>query len=76
MQTKKTKKLGKKPAHSNSTIDQNNDDVTVSVDDLDWKGVPLPDRFEDAGGFLGLEEIDGVDVVRPEGKGDIQFKVS
>lgn len=35
----------------------------------------MPDRLEDAEGFFGLEEIDGVDVVRPNGTGEIQFKV-
>jgi ATP-dependent RNA helicase DDX24/MAK5 len=47
----------------------------VTVDDLDWKAVALPDRLEDAEGFFGLEEIEGVDVLKPEGKGDVRFKV-
>lgn len=47
----------------------------VTVDDLDWKEVSLPDKLGDAEGFFGLEEIEGVDVLRPEGKGDIRFKV-
>lgn len=50
-------------------------DGIVGIDDLNWKEVSLPDRLEDATGFFGLEEIDGVDVVRPEGKGNIRFKV-
>lgn len=47
----------------------------VKIDDLDWRQVTLPDRLEDAEGFFGLEEIDDVDVLKPEGKGDVQFKV-
>lgn len=51
-------------------------DGLVEVDDLDWKAVSLPDRLDDAGGFFGLEEIEGVEVVRPaEGKGQVKFKV-
>lgn len=50
-------------------------DGVVGLDDLNWKEVALPDRMEDAGGFFGLEEIDGVDVVRPQGNGEVQFKV-
>lgn len=49
--------------------------TTVSIDDLDWKAVSLPDRLGDAEGFFGLEEIDDVEVLKPEGKGDVQFKV-
>ncbi|KAA8644499.1 hypothetical protein EYZ11_004597 [Aspergillus tanneri] len=48
----------------------------VGIEDLNWKEVALPDRLEDAGGFFGLEEIDGVDIVRPEGGGEIRFKAS
>lgn len=51
------------------------DEYLVGVDDLNWKGVALPDRLEDAGGFFGLEEVEGVDIVRPQGNGEIRFKV-
>lgn len=50
-------------------------DAVYGVDDLDWKEVALPDRLEDAEGFFGLEEIDGVDIVRSQGNGEIRFKV-
>ncbi|KAJ5646891.1 ATP-dependent RNA helicase mak5 [Penicillium lividum] len=46
----------------------------VGVDDLNWKEVAMPDRMEDAEGFFGLEEIDGVDIIRPQGNGTVQFK--
>ena len=47
----------------------------VGESDLAWKEVTLPDRLEDAEGFFGLEEIDGVDIIREEGKPGIQFRV-
>ena len=55
-------------------------DSTISncifnTDELNWQKVQLPDRLDDAGGFFGLEEIEGVEVVRPKGKGQIKFKV-
>lgn len=36
----------------------------VAADSLPWNEVAMPDMFEDAEGFFGLEEVDGVDVVR------------
>lgn len=36
----------------------------VSVDALPWNEVEMPEMFEDAEGFFGLEEVDGVEVVR------------
>jgi len=47
----------------------------VSVDELKWSEVTLLDRFEDAEGFFGLEEIEGVEVVRPEGGEKVQYIV-
>jgi ATP-dependent RNA helicase DDX24/MAK5 len=48
----------------------------VDADALNWKEVALPDRLEDAEGFFGLEEIEGVDVLKPEGPGKLpRFKV-
>lgn len=67
-------KKRKKGSKSGSITDDDWDGV-VGLDDLNWKEVALPDRMEDAGGFFGLEEIDGVDVVRPQGNGEVQFKV-
>ena len=67
----------KKGANTGNATSQKEDssDGIIALDDLNWKAVPLPDRLEDATGFFGLEEIDDVDIVRPEGRGDIQFKV-
>ncbi|KAL2016922.1 hypothetical protein VTK56DRAFT_2839 [Thermocarpiscus australiensis] len=36
----------------------------TSVDALPWKSVDVPEMFDDAEGFYGLEEVEGVDVVR------------
>lgn len=37
---------------------------TVAADALPWNEVEMPDMFEDAEGFFGLEEVEGVEVVR------------
>lgn len=37
---------------------------TVAADSLKWKSVEIPEMFDDAEGFFGLEEVTGVDVVR------------
>jgi ATP-dependent RNA helicase DDX24/MAK5 len=43
----------------------------VAVDKLRWKTVEVPEMFDDAEGFYGLEEVEGVEVVR---QGDtVQF---
>lgn len=47
----------------------------VSLDQLAWKEVTIPDRFEDAEGFFGLEEIDDVQIVRDAGNGKVQYRV-
>lgn len=36
----------------------------VALDSLPWNEVKMPDMFDDAEGFYGLEEIDDVEVVR------------
>jgi hypothetical protein len=43
----------------------------VAVDALPWNEVKLPDMYDDAEGFFGLEEVEGVEVVK-EG-GNIKF---
>ncbi|KAF9870909.1 ATP-dependent rna helicase mak5 [Colletotrichum karsti] len=37
---------------------------SVGVNSLPWKKVDVPEMFDDAEGFYGLEVIDGVDIVR------------
>lgn len=46
---RKTQSVEKKQAH---------------VDSLRWKSVEVPEGFDDFEGFYGLEEIEGVDVVK------------
>lgn len=69
---KKRKRSGKP---INAAQKQPEPEVHVGVDDLDWKEVAMPDRLESYEGFYGLEEIDGVDIVKPQGKGELRFKV-
>ncbi|KAI9765439.1 MAG: ATP-dependent RNA helicase [Geoglossum simile] len=38
--------------------------IKVSLGDLDWKKVPMPDRLDDVEGFFGLEEVEGVEIAR------------
>ncbi|KAL4952820.1 ATP-dependent RNA helicase mak5 [Aspergillus filifer] len=71
MKFKKQKRTGKPSAASEKEPEP---EITVGVDDLDWKEVSLPDRLDDFEGFFGLEEIEGVDIVRPQGKGELKFK--
>jgi len=39
----------------------------VALDALPWNEVEMPDMFEDAEGFFGLEEVEGVEVIREGG---------
>ncbi|KAI1366442.1 DEAD/DEAH box helicase [Xylaria arbuscula] len=39
---------------------------SVGIDSLPWSKAKLPDMFNDAEGFYGLEEVEGVDVFRGE----------
>ncbi|KAL4922465.1 ATP-dependent RNA helicase mak5 [Aspergillus aurantiobrunneus] len=57
-----------------ATEEQPGPEVSVGIDDLNWKEVTLPDRLDSYEGFFGLEEIEGVDVVKPQGKGELRFK--
>lgn len=43
----------------------------VSVDALRWKSVDVPEMFDDAEGFFGLEVVEGVEIVKEGGK--VQF---
>lgn len=45
--------------------------LPVAADSLPWNEVEMPEMFDDAEGFFGLEEIEDVDVVRDGNK--IQF---
>ncbi|KAJ5190986.1 ATP-dependent RNA helicase mak5 [Penicillium cinerascens] len=67
-------KKRKKAAKSGPASDDSGWDGVVDLEDLNWKEVAMPDRMEDAGGFFGLEEIDGVDIIRSQGHGEVKFK--
>lgn len=49
--------------------------TAIAPDSLPWNEVALPDRLEDAEGFLGLEEVDGVEVVKDQESGTTAFRV-
>jgi ATP-dependent RNA helicase DDX24/MAK5 len=46
----------------------------VSLDQLAWSEVPMPDRLDDVEGFFGLEEIEGVEVIKRPGDRKVEFK--
>lgn len=47
----------------------------VLLDQLQWNEVALPDRLDDAEGFFGLEEIEGVEIIRDGDGGNVQYRV-
>ena len=47
----------------------------VKLDALSWKEVTFPERFDDAEGFFGLEEISDVEVIRDKSLGKIEYRV-
>ena len=47
----------------------------ISLDALPWAEVSLPDGFGDAEGFLGLEEISDVELVRGSTIGKLECRV-
>ncbi|CBF85492.1 hypothetical protein AN1750.2 [Aspergillus nidulans FGSC A4] len=71
LHVRKRKRTGKP---TNVAERESKPEVVVGVDDLNWKEVALPDRLDNFEGFFGLEEIEGVDIVRPQGNGQLRFK--
>ncbi|KAK4103263.1 DEAD-domain-containing protein [Parathielavia hyrcaniae] len=64
---KRTEGHGKRPkaAGASSKRQKNNAGKRVTgVDSLAWKSVEVPEMFDDAEGFYGLEEVEGVDIIR------------
>lgn len=39
----------------------------AKLDSLDWREVTMPDRLDDVEGFMGLEEVDDVQVISDTG---------
>lgn len=50
-------------------------DKAMTLDELPWAEVSLPAGFQDAEGFLGLEEISDVDLVRDSKSGRLDCRV-
>lgn len=50
------------------------DNDRTSIDKLAWQEVAMPDRLDDVEGFMGMEEVDGVDVFRTD-DGGLMYKV-
>ena len=48
---------------------------SLPIDSLDWQDVSIPHRIDDYEGFFGLEEVDGVEVLREQGSEKVRFKV-
>jgi hypothetical protein len=64
---KRSEGQGKRPKAptANSKRQKSNAGKRVtSVDSLAWKTVEVPEMFDDAEGFYGLEEVEGVEIVR------------
>lgn len=49
--------------------------IVTSLETLPWTQVSIPDRFEDAEGFFGLEEIEDIEIVRNEKLGRLEYRV-
>ena len=64
------RKMPKAPAgHAKrrKTQTASNPKRAVAVDALSWKTVDVPEMFDDAEGFYGLEVVEGVDIVKDGG---------
>jgi ATP-dependent RNA helicase DDX24/MAK5 len=59
--SQRSKKRQKIEPAKNGQTDQKR---PVAVDALPWNEVEMPDIFDDAEGFYGLEEVEGVEIVR------------
>ncbi len=73
-----------RPAQSNGTLSKKRQKIEptkkesgagekrpVAIDALPWNEVKMPEMFDDAEGFYGLEEVEGVEIVRQGDK--VQF---
>ena len=67
---------GTKPPSTSKRGDRSAILDSLPIESLDWHDVSLPHRLEDYEGFFGLEEVDGVEVLRQEGSEKVQFRVT
>jgi len=58
--SQRSKKRQKVEPAKNHTVEKR----PVALDALPWNEVKLPDMFDDAEGFFGLEEVEGVEVIK------------
>ncbi len=65
-----TKKKQKKSRSSQA------ESTAVALDTLPWNEVVFPERFDDAEGFFGLEEISDVEIVRDKKLGKVEYRVT
>ncbi|KAK4232448.1 putative ATP-dependent RNA helicase mak-5 [Podospora fimiseda] len=61
---KRSGDVAKKASSKRQKVTSGAGKKVVSVNQLKWKKVEVPEMFDDAEGFYGLEEIEGVDIVR------------
>ncbi|EAQ85046.1 hypothetical protein CHGG_09060 [Chaetomium globosum CBS 148.51] len=64
---KRSEGQGKRPKAHNAGSKRQKSNAgkrVTSVDSLAWKTVELPEMYDDAEGFYGLEEVEGVEIVR------------
>jgi ATP-dependent RNA helicase DDX24/MAK5 len=66
-----TSKKSKKPIKAVIPVKQ-----PVRLDELGWQSVDIPEQLDDYEGFFGLEEVEGVEVVKDEKTGRIEYKAS
>jgi hypothetical protein len=52
-----------------------NADSLVTCEHLQWRDVPVSQQLGDAEGFSGLEEIDGVEVIKDKDRCHVQCRV-
>jgi ATP-dependent RNA helicase DDX24/MAK5 len=61
---------------SNDQAKQPRKKQKIAIDSLKWKSTSIPDHLDDYEGFYGLEEVDGVEVVRDESTGQVSFETT
>ena len=73
---KKKRKIGKKPnglSKKQGGLASAIPREFHSLDWLQWKNISFPEQLEDAGGFLGLEEVSDVEVTKDKVSGRVSY---
>lgn len=71
---KPSKKFQKKLA--NGSAPSSKTKRNVRIEDLAWTEVPIPDDLDDFEGIYGLEEVDGVEVVRDTNTNTVSYRIA